>query len=75
MRLVEQEKSKKEKKNEKIEALEEKIKILEEESLRAKAELINYRKRKDDEVSNMLKYANADLLNALLPVVDNLKEL
>lgn len=68
---MEQEKSKKEKKNEKIEALEEKIKILEEESLRAKAELINYRKRKDDEVSNMLKYANADLLNALLPVVDN----
>ena len=35
------------------------------------AELINYRKRKDEEVSNMLKYANQDLIMEILPIVDN----
>lgn len=35
------------------------------------AELINYRRRKDEEVSNMLKYANQDLILDILPVVDN----
>ena len=29
-------------------------------TLRAQAELVNYRKRKDAEVSDLLKYANAD---------------
>lgn len=48
-----------------------KIKELEEETLRAKADLINYRKRKDEEVSNLLKYANAELFIELLPVMDN----
>lgn len=66
-------KNKKEKKKKKDETLEllEKIKVFEEETLRAKADLINYRKRKDEEVSNLLKYANADVLNSLLPVLDN----
>ena len=35
------------------------------------AELINYRKRKDEEVSNMLKFANQDLILELIPIVDN----
>lgn len=35
------------------------------------AELVNYRKRKDDEVAGMLKYANKDLIVDLIPVVDN----
>lgn len=47
------------------------IKELQDEVLRAKADLINYRKRKDEEVSNLLKYANSDLILSLLPVVDN----
>lgn len=47
-----------------IENLEEKIKL-------TQAELINYRKRKDEETSNMLKYANMDLIVELLPVLDN----
>lgn len=64
-------KDKKDKKQEEIELLKEKIKLLEEEILRTKADLINYRKRKDDEVSNMLKYANQDLLESLLPTLDN----
>ena len=62
---------KKPKKNKHLEELEEKIKLLEEETLRAKADLINYRKRKDDEVSNLLKYSNADILLSLLPIIDN----
>lgn len=37
------------------------------------AELINYRKRKDDEVSDMLKYANTDIVTDLLNVLDNLE--
>ena len=48
-----------------------KLKSFEEETLRAKADLINYRKRKDEEVSNLLKYANGDVLSSLLPVMDN----
>ncbi len=62
---------KKVKKNKHLEELEEKLKTLEEETLRAKADLINYRKRKDDEVSNLLKYANADIIISLLPILDN----
>ena len=76
---VEVKKDKKSKKyEEQIKLLEEKINLLEEqkkelenESLRSKAELINYRKRKDEETQNMLKYANEDLLKELLPVMDN----
>ena len=37
----------------------------------AQAELINYRRRKDEEVSSMLKYANVDLVTEILNVVDN----
>ena len=35
------------------------------------AELINYRKRKDEETATMLKYANADLILELIPTIDN----
>ena len=68
---VEPKKDKKNKKNKQVEELTEKLKSLEEETLRAKADLINYRKRKDDEVSNLLKYCNADIIMSLLPVLDN----
>ena len=47
------------------------IATLEEKLRYQQAELINYRKRKDDEVSNLLKYANQDLIMELLPLVDN----
>lgn len=62
---------KKKKKNNEVEELNQKIKLLESEILKSKADLINYRKRKDEEVSNMLRYANSDLLLALLPILDN----
>ncbi len=48
-----------------------KIKDLEEALLRKEADLINYRKRKDEEVMKMLKYANEDIAKDLLPIVDN----
>ena len=47
------------------------IKELEDALMRSQAELINYRKRKDDEVSRMLKYANEDLVMEVIPSVDS----
>lgn len=37
----------------------------------SQAELVNYRRRKDEEVENLLKYANKDIILELLPIVDN----
>jgi len=37
----------------------------------SQAELINYRKRKDEETAGLLKYANKDLILELIPVADN----
>ena len=59
--------------NKKIEELTEKNKMLEEKVLYKDAELINYRKRKDDEVSSMLKYANADIVLQMLSIVDDIE--
>ena len=67
-------KSKKEEKNkykEIIEKLKEENKKKEEEVLIAKADLINYRKRKDEEVVRMLKFCNEDLIKQILPILDN----
>ena len=48
-----------------------KISELEDKLLREKAELVNYRKRKEEETSRMLKYSNEDLVKEILPIVDN----
>ncbi len=37
----------------------------------SQAELINYRKRKEEETASRLKFANQDLINELLPLLDN----
>lgn len=37
----------------------------------AQAELINYRRRKDEETASILKYANKDLIMELIVLVDN----
>ncbi len=50
---------------------EEKIKKLEEALLRKDADMVNYRKRKEEEVARMLKYSNEDIAKDLLPIVDN----
>lgn len=76
----EEQKTKKDKKSkeEKVEltkeevvAINNKAREAEEKALRAQAELINYRKRKDDEVSKMLKFANEGLISEILPTLDN----
>ena len=66
-------KKKKDKENELIVELNNKIKELESKLLYKDADLINYRKRKDEEVSNMLKYSNLDMASELLIVVDDLE--
>lgn len=67
-------KKKKEEKNkykEIIEELKEELKKKDQEVLVAKADLINYRKRKDEEVVRMLKFCNEDLIKQILPIMDN----
>lgn len=54
-----------------IVALEEENKKLLDQVKRAQAELINYRTRKDKEVSDMLKYSNQGIITDLVPVIDN----
>ena len=55
----------------KLEEANKKIKELEEDVLKAKADNINYRKRKDEEVSKMLEFANEDIVKDILPSIDN----
>ncbi len=55
----------------KISELEQINKDLSNKVLLAQAELVNYRKRKDEEVTSMLKYANQDLIMEIIPIVDN----
>ena len=57
-------------KNQLTEILNEKQTLLEKLQY-SKAEMINYRKRKEEETDNKLKYANQDLILEILPVLDN----
>lgn len=66
--------SKKEHKNKQKEIIarfEDEKKSLEEKVRYAQAELINYRKRKEEETATMLKYANQDLIFEIIQIVDN----
>jgi len=58
---------------EKLQAAERRAQENHERFLRAAAELDNFRKRKEREVSDLRKYANQMLLRELLGVVDNLE--
>ena len=63
---------KKDKKYQKeVEELKQQLKEEKEKSLRIQAEMINFRKRKEDEVANMYKYANEDILKSMLGIIDN----
>ena len=53
-----------------LEELNNKIKELENEALKSKADNINYRKRKDEEVSRMLKYKDEEIVSDMLPIID-----
>jgi len=39
--------------------------------LRSQAELLNYKKRKDEETARIIKYAETDILEGFLPILDN----
>lgn len=64
-------KKKKDKHNEEIIVLQEQLAQEIEKGLRIQAEMMNFRRRKEEEVTNYKKYANEDILKKLLGVVDN----
>lgn len=53
------------------ELLSTRIKELEDALLRSQAELLNYKRRKDEETSRIIKYAETDILEGFLPILDN----
>lgn len=57
--------------NDERELLGKRIRELEEALLRSQAELINYKKRKDEETERIIKYASEDILKGFLPILDN----
>ena len=66
---------KKDKKNKKLELELENAKkeaiLFQEKAMRARAEMMNFKRRKEEETSYMLKYANEDLIKEILPIIDN----
>ena len=50
-----------------------KLKDAEDKAMRAVADLVNYRKRKDEETARMLNFCNEGLITDLLPSIDNLE--
>ncbi len=67
----EKKKKKEDKKSIEIENLKSEIEGLKEKNIRVTAEMVNSLRRKDEEVSRMLKYANESLILDILPIVDN----
>ena len=59
------------KKDKEIEELKKKNDELLNKILYSQAEFANYKKRRELETSNMLKYSNQDIVCELLPIVDN----
>ena len=59
---------------EEINALTDQNKGLEEKVKLAQAELINYRKRKDEETEGLLKYANTGIITEILPIIDTFEK-
>ena len=57
--------------NDEVELLGNRIKELENSLLRNQAELQNYKRRRDEEFSRLLKYEGIDVIKELLPIVDN----
>ena len=64
-------KNKKDKHTDKLNEAYNMISELEDKLLREKAELVNYRKRKEEETERLLKYSSEDIAKSLLPIVDN----
>ena len=62
----------KHKENHELEEANKKSMELQEKLMYSQADSINYRKRKDEEVANMLKYANQDLLLDMVNMIENM---
>ncbi|MBE6153102.1 MAG: nucleotide exchange factor GrpE [Firmicutes bacterium] len=76
--ILEEEKIDKKKKKEKKNKFEEenlelknKVSELEDKLIRTQAEMVNYRRRKDEETARLLEYSNEDIAKDLLPILDN----
>ncbi len=59
------------KKNKQIEELQNEINSLKDKNMRVTAEMVNTLRRKDEEMSRIMKYSNESLILELLPVIDN----
>jgi len=70
---IKKEKKKKSKDSAEVEALKEQVIELQTKIMYSQAELINYRKRTDERIEDLLKYKNEDLLLDLTDMIDNLK--
>lgn len=57
--------------NDERQLLSNRIKELEDNLLRSQAELINYKRRKDEEVNRIIKYSEENILKGFLPILDN----
>lgn len=57
--------------NNELQEYKEKISKLEEALLRNQAELINFKRRKEEETSRMLKYSEEEIVSGFLPILDN----
>ncbi len=55
----------------KLNAAYNKISELEDKLIRQNADMVNYRKRKEEEVNRMLKFCHEDLIKDILPILDN----
>ena len=62
---------KKDKSAEEIISLQEQLAAEMEKGLRIQAEMMNFKRRKEDEVATYKKYANEDILKRLVSVIDN----
>ena len=71
---IKEEKKKKkiDKKDEEVESLKKEILELQSKVMYGQAELINYRKRTDERIEDLLKYKNEDLLLDLTDMIENL---
>ena len=67
------EKKKKSKENAEVEALKQQVLDLQTKLMYQQAELINYRKRTDERIEDLLKYKNEDLLEDLTGMIENMK--
>ena len=67
------EKKKKSKENAEVEVLKQQVLDLQTKLMYQQAELINYRKRTDERIEDLLKYKNEDLLEDLTSMIENMK--